>query len=187
MRSSLHSEFMHMGYEEGADLRAQFYRIRMEYEELMNAGASVSEQDYRSLVINFVLAKISAFLAHLSASMRALDQVHSRKNKRLGISPPSTEAIGNSDPSVDDLDAEDLMQLAIGEWDRQGIRKSKGKETANNSSGMALATVASEKPGAKSGGGKRLPQGVCWNCGEKGHKRDACPSPAVGIRIRDLP
>ena len=35
----------------------------------MNAGVSVSKQDYRSLVINFVLAKISAFLAHLSASM----------------------------------------------------------------------------------------------------------------------
>ena len=49
------------------------------------------------------------------------------------------------------------MQLAIEEWDRQGIRKLKGKETANNLSRTALATVASEKLGVKSGGGKRLP------------------------------
>jgi hypothetical protein len=175
MRSSLHSEFINMRYEEGADLHAQFDRIRMKYEELMNVGVSVSEQDYHSLVINFVPAKISAFLAHLSASMRALDKVHSRKYKRMGLTSPT----GTTDASVDDLDAEDLMQLAIEEWDRHGIRKSKGKGTTNNTSGMALAAVASEKPGAKSGGGKRLPRGVCWTCGEKGHKKDTCLSPTT--------
>ncbi len=155
MRSNLHSEFMNMRYEKGADLRAQFDRIQMKYEELMNAGVSVSKHDYRSLVINFVPAEISAFLAQLSASMKALDRVHSKKLKRLGATTTSSSSLlKNPDPSIDDLDAEDLMQLAIKEWDQQNIRKSKGKAPLTETNGTALVMVASERPGAKSGGGK---------------------------------
>jgi hypothetical protein len=41
--------------------------------------------------------------------------------------------------------------------------------------------VSSEKPGAKTGGGDKRKRfgkhGECWNCGDKGHKRDTCPKP----------
>ena len=89
----------------------------MKYKELMNIGVSVSEHDYCSLVINFILAEILAFLAHLSASMKALDRVHSKKLKRLGATSSSLTNTQATDPSIDNLDAEDLMQLVIKEWD----------------------------------------------------------------------
>ena len=46
---------------------------------------------------------------------------------------------------------------------------------------MALATISSKKRGAKAGGGDKRKHfgkcGKCWNCRDKGHKRDACPKP----------
>lgn len=54
------------------------------------------------------------------------------------------------------------------------------KEKEEESTGTALATVSSEKPGVKAGGGKSKqkwkPRSECWNCGGKGHKKLNCPS-----------
>jgi hypothetical protein len=48
----------------------------------------------------------------------------------------------------------------------------------------AFATILSEKPGSRTGGGHAWhscgpcrPVGECWNCGGKGHQQDACSSP----------
>jgi len=46
MRSNLHSDFMAMRYEKGADLHSEFDRVRVKYEVLMNAGVSVMDDDY---------------------------------------------------------------------------------------------------------------------------------------------
>ena len=80
------------------------------------------------------------------------------------------------------LDAGTLMQFALEEWDRRApARKAREKSKETLNSGTALATVSSEKPGAKTGGGDKRKhfdkRGECWNCGDKGHKRDACPKP----------
>jgi hypothetical protein len=174
MRMSLHSEFMAMWYEKGTDLWSQFDKIWVKYEVLMNTGVPVSDEDYCSLVINFVPAHISAFLAQLSAGMKVQNIVQSRKYTLS--SPPE-----NSDPSMDDLDAEELMQLASEEWNRHEIeQKSRNKVAApSNTNRTALVMVTSEKPGAKSGGGqgkkKRGKPGECWTCGEKGHMKSSCP------------
>jgi hypothetical protein len=174
MRTSLHSEFMAMRYEKGTDLWSQFDKIRVKYEALMNTGVLVSNENYCLLVINFEPAHISAFLAQLSAGMKVQNIVQLRKYALS--SPPE-----NSDPSMDDLDAEELMQLASEEWDRHEIeRKSRNKVAApSDMNGTALVMVASEKPGVKSGGSqgkkKRGKPGECWTCGEKCHMKSSCP------------
>ena len=183
MHSNLCSEFMAMQYEKGADLRMEFDRIWMKHEELLNAGITVSDDDYHTLIINFVPGEISSFIAQISAGMRALSLIQQTSSSTQPTPSP------NDNPAATDsnlkLDLEMLMQMAIEEWEhRQGNKKSnKGKDGQTGTDG-AFATVASEKPGSRTGGGRgghgrgpRRPVGECWNCGGKGHRMDACPSP----------
>jgi len=64
MQLKLHLEFMNMNmnYEKGADLQEQFNLVSLQYEALSNVGIPVSDDDYRSLVINFVPPELSSFL-----------------------------------------------------------------------------------------------------------------------------
>jgi hypothetical protein len=54
MKSNLHSEFMAMRYVKGADLCTEFDHVRVKYETLINAEVPVSDDDYCTLIINFV-------------------------------------------------------------------------------------------------------------------------------------
>ncbi|KIL55236.1 hypothetical protein M378DRAFT_18127 [Amanita muscaria Koide BX008] len=82
--------------------------------------------------------------------------------------------------------AENLMQLAIEEWDRrENLRKSfkmRAGANAGSAAMTSLATSSSERPGATAGGGRRNKRPErreieCWNCGEKGHRKSECPNP----------
>jgi hypothetical protein len=89
-------------------------------------------------VINFVPVEISSFLAQISANMKVTLTL-------MGTSGSSSD--GKERDTA--LDAKALMQLATEEWERREVfHKSKAKDIT----GTALATVASEKPGARSGG-----------------------------------
>ncbi|KAK2461343.1 hypothetical protein APHAL10511_006641 [Amanita phalloides] len=177
MRSSLHSEFMAMRYERGTNLRSEFDHIRMKYELLVNAGITVSEDDYRTLVINFLPSELSTFIAQLSAQMKMM-------NIRQGVS--SSDTSSTSDAKSSDPDAEELMSFALEEWDhRESYKKANNKSSGKQketSDATAMATVSSEKPGASAGGdkgGRRKRQygkAECWNCGSKGHRRNDCPN-----------
>jgi hypothetical protein len=62
-----------------------------------------------------------------------------------------------------------LISLILKEYERQKTQKShhSGKNKDDNKN-EAMAT--------SSGKGKpKYSQGVCWNCGEKGHYKDKCP------------
>ena len=164
MKANLHAEFMAMRYEKGADLRIEFDRVHMKYEMLLNVGIEITENDYQSLVLNFVPGEISGHLANVSAGFKAWTMFSTASESK------AAEHI---------LDAEALMQFAIEEWDRRAPMRKAREKSKDTSNGTALAMVSSEKPGAKTGGddkkkrfGKR---GECWNCGDKGHKRDTCP------------
>lgn len=74
MKANLHSEFMAMRCSKGANLREEFDRVRMKYEQLRNVGVPVSDDDYRTLVINFVPPELSSFLAQISANQKMLVQ-----------------------------------------------------------------------------------------------------------------
>ena len=167
MKANLHTEFINMRYKKGADLWAEFSRICMKYVALLNIGIKVSDDDYSSLILNFVPENIAAHLANVSAGMKAHALVLTTdKEKEVELS----------------LDASTLMQFALEEWDcRAPARKAREKSKENANNGMALATVSSEKPGAKASGGDKRKHfgkcGECWNCGDKGHKRDTCTKP----------
>ena len=183
MHSNLHSEFMAMRYKKGADLQMEFDCIRMKHKELLNAGITVSDDAYCMLIINFVPGEISSFIAQISAGMRALSLIQQMSSSTQPIpSPNDNPAATNSNLK---LDLEMLMQMAIKEWEHhQGNKKSnKGKDRQTGTDG-AFATVASEKPGSRTGGscgrhgrGPRQPVGECWNCSGKGHRMDTCLSP----------
>ena len=140
----------------------------MKYEMLLNVGIEVTQNEYRSLVLNFVPEYLVAHLANISAAMKA-----------QSIVSPTSPDMTKKSPS---LDAEILVQFTIDEWDRRApVRKAKEKQKESQSGGTALATVSSEKPGTKTGGGDKRKhfgkRGECWNCGDKGHKHDTCPKP----------
>ena len=68
------------------------------------------------------------------------------------------------------------MHLRKGTIKHQCKAREKSKENVN--SGTALTTVSSKKPGAKTGSRDKRKcfgkHGKCWNCGDKGHKCNAC-------------
>ncbi len=175
MKSNLHSEFMALRYQKGADLRLEFDRVRAKYEALMNAGVPVSSDDYRTLIINFVPSGISSFIAQVSANLKMLAMLSGKDVKTTGSLSGDDKS---SDPYA--IDLEQLMQTAIEEWDCCGAEIRGRGRTPNagkdSDVGAAMVTVSSERPGATAGGAGRRrfrgrhPVGVCWNCGEKGHK-----------------
>jgi hypothetical protein len=167
MKANLRAEFTNMRYEKGADLQAKFSKVRMKYAALLNVSIKISDDDYSSLILNFVPGDIASHLANVSAGMKAHALVSAiNKEKEIELS----------------LDTSTLMQFTLEEWDRRApAHKAKEKSKENANSGTALATVSSKKPGAKTGGGDKRKhfgkRGECWNCGDKGHKRDTCPKP----------
>jgi hypothetical protein len=174
MQSNLQQEFMSMRAQKGVDLHSEFDRVRVKYETLLNVGIEISENDYRSLIINFVPPELSSVLAQMSMNMK---QVTTSLLKAKVIA--SAAELKGKLPSLV-VDPEDLMQAALEEWDRrEADKKSRQKGSTSTSLGTALAAVSSEKPGAKSGGGnkRRGKPGECWSCGEKGHKKNDCPNP----------
>ena len=76
MCSSLHSDFMALHYEKGADLRMEFDWVCMKYEQLLSTGITISDDDYCTLIINFVPPEISSFIAQISAGMCTLSLMH---------------------------------------------------------------------------------------------------------------
>ena len=181
MRLNLHAEFMGMQYEKSMDLQAQFDKVCMKYVTLLNVSISISKEDYRSLVINFVPPEILTFLANISAGMKA----YALMNPQAVVS--GSESSSDKGKVRDmGLDAEALMQIAAEEWERREAEKkghAKPSSSAATPLGTALVTVSSEKPGTRAGGGRQYNQnchgkfGECWNCGGKGHRKSNCPSP----------
>ena len=171
MHSSLHSDFMALRYKKGADLRMEFDQVRMKYEQLLSTGITISDDDYRTLIINFVPLEISLFIAQISAGMRALSLMH------MTTSPtPNSETDDTSLNPKLKLDPEMLIGMAVEEWEcRQGHKKSNKQKEGQTSMDGAFATILSEKLGSRTGGhawcghGPRQPVGECWNCGGKGH------------------
>ncbi len=82
------------------------------------------------------------------------------------------------------LDAVLLMQVAVEEWDRcEAELKSVSKGTEEDTD-ITLVMVPDEEAKARLGGSrsqKRGKPGICWNCGGRGHRCDACPNPNMAV------
>lgn len=177
LHASLRLKFTTMRYTPGADLHAEFDRVRVKYEELLNMDIKISDVEYSSMLIAFLPAELSDFVSHLSSTIKATRLVHDAMKSTAANTTPSSKPTSLEDEKPD-LPADVIMELALEEWDRRRSTHPKGKTTPKSDPGVAAAAISSERP--KSGKGKKGPQrpvGVCWNCRGKGHKSDQCPSP----------
>jgi hypothetical protein len=149
VRSNMHSKFMAMHYTIGANLHAELDHVCIEYETLLNADVAVTDNDYRTLVINFLPSHLASFVAQISANTKAIAMV-----QHAASAASSTAPVAPLDPKLLEMSPESMMTLALEEYDRQADKKtSKPKDT-----GVAASTMASEKPGSRTGKA-RTPRG----------------------------
>jgi hypothetical protein len=172
-----------MRYAPGANLHTELDCVRVEYETLLNTDVEISDNDYCTLIINFLPSHLASFVAQISANTKAIAMV-----QHANAAAASTAPLPPIDPKLLEMSAEAMMLLALKEYDR----KADSKPTKPKDAGVAASMISSEKPGSKTGGGKggkgkgpRKPIGVCWNCGGKGHKQDECLSPKPDKKSKD--
>lgn len=61
-----------MRYEKGANLWTELGRVQLKYESLYKVRIEISQNDYRTLVINFLPSDLSSFVAQISANIKML-------------------------------------------------------------------------------------------------------------------
>jgi len=179
MKSDMRTKFMELRYRPGTNLTTEFDRIRIEYERCSQNGIEISDSDYRALITKFVPVNLAAFIATITAQAQASLLL---RRQQQGLGTGNDEEERSEEMS---LSPENMMILLTQEWEHLENEKptkfSKAKETLP---GLATLTMVSERPGAKAGGGNRWhgrgrgpqrPIGVCWSCGEPGHRQSACP------------
>jgi hypothetical protein len=73
--SNMHSKFMVMHYTSGANLHTELDHVRVKYETLLNTDVKVSENDYCTLIINFLPLHLASFVAQISVNTKAITLV----------------------------------------------------------------------------------------------------------------
>ncbi|KAF8726049.1 hypothetical protein AX14_008146 [Amanita brunnescens Koide BX004] len=107
-------EFSHKSMHMQSNLHTEF---RVKYETLLNVRIKISDNDYRSLIINFLPPELSSFLSQMSVNMKHM--MSSLVKSKL-ISLPA-ELKGKIPTLI--IDPEDLMQAALEEWERREADK----------------------------------------------------------------
>ncbi|PIL24581.1 hypothetical protein GSI_12465 [Ganoderma sinense ZZ0214-1] len=133
-RANLRRDFTNMRYTPGADLHAEVDRLRLAYENLITLEVKISDAEYASTIIAFLPHDLSAFVAQLSAQIRAHD-----------LMTPATTTAAPIDPDKPPIDPEVMLTLVLEEWERrQGERKTtKGKD---RDPGLAAAVLQARSP-----------------------------------------
>jgi hypothetical protein len=70
--SNMRADFMALLFTPRSNLRNEFSRVTAEYEQLINLGINISDEEYRSLIFKFVPSEIANHLSSVSASMKTL-------------------------------------------------------------------------------------------------------------------
>jgi len=83
------TELMNMRSTPGADLHAEFDRLRAAYDNCLAAGITVSDEEYSSLVISFCPPLLLAYIAQVSANMRINLMIHSTSTLAAGTAAPT--------------------------------------------------------------------------------------------------
>lgn len=129
-----------MRYASGTNLHAELDCVRVEYETLLNADVEVSDNDYRTLIINFLPSHFASFVAQISANTKAIALV-----QHAAAAAASTTPMAPIDPKLLEMSAESMMLLALEEYDRkEDVKPAKSIDV-----GVAAGTISSEKPGSK--------------------------------------
>lgn len=188
--ASLRNGFLAKRCNPKADLHKEFDDVRFEHERIAGLGVIISDDDYRTMIINFVDPHpwLSTFISQMTTG-QDLQSVFLQQFLALNPSliPGATQAATRM-PSIN---PDTLIRLTLLEWDRhQGQKQAKKEKETSTGVAAAASTslISSEKPGEKQGGakgnrGKGKESGsklTCWNCGGTGHKSPDCPSPKDG-------
>jgi hypothetical protein len=169
-QTDLHKKFMDMKCSDKGNVHEFLDSLRVKWEELAFVGVDIDEKDYRSTILASLPITLSNFASVQLAAARMWAPTKS-------------------------IDPDNFISLINEEFDWQkeqqthhtGTGKSKDRDDDEAMSVNPGPSKAKEGRGGhgrhgKCGGGRpsqfpRKPKGECWNCGEKGHYQDKCPSP----------
>ena len=149
-QTDLRTRFLESKCPEKGNVRQFLDELRIKREELATVGVDIDKKDYRSTIIS----SLPIPLANFASNQLAFAKIHATSKT---ITPDS------------------LISLISEEYERQRAqrtRRSGSGKSKDEDKDEALSVV----PG-KAKGKERKPQGVCWNCGDKGHYKNKCPKP----------
>jgi hypothetical protein len=148
-KTGLRAKFLGMKCGEKGNVREFLEDLQLKKEELSQAGVTIDEKDYLSVIIS----SLPAVMANFALSQLAAARFSATKT----------------------LMTNDLISMLLEEADRQKAqytqRKGSGKGKEDDSEALAVGETLRKKKWK----GKRNPE--CWNCGEKGHFKNKCPHP----------
>ena len=154
-QTDLRKEFLKSKCPVRSNVRTFLDDLRVKREELASVGVKISEDDYRSTVIN----SLPFSLANFASSQLAAAQLFSTSKT---IAP--------------DI----LISLISEEYERQKNQRNQDSGGKGKEVDEAMSVGSSSYKGKGNGNyGKKdeIVRGACWNCGEKGHLRFKCPKP----------
>ncbi|PPQ88344.1 hypothetical protein CVT24_010048, partial [Panaeolus cyanescens] len=152
-QTELRQQFLDMHCTNRAKVREFLNDLRIKRQEVAAVGVDISEDDYRSTILQSLPASLSNFALTQIAAARLLA------------------------PTVK-IDPDILMGLIIEESNRQKTqrsRRNKEKSSKGEDGDEAMMAESSKSKGRKRRkGGDWKTRAVCWNCQEKGHIKDDC-------------
>jgi len=152
-QADMRAKFMAMRCPDKGNPREFLEGLRVKKEELAQAGVTVEEKDYFSIIISSLPYALSNFA---SSQLAAAQYLSSKK-----------------------MTPEDLLSMLLEESDRQQAQfqrrraPGKGKEDSNK----ALSADQSSRSKKGKGHAHKHADVTCWNCDDKGHISRNCKKP----------
>ena len=151
-QTDLRAKFMAMRCPEKTNPREFLENLRVKKEELSQAGVTIEEKDYFSVILSSLPFSLSNFASNLLAAAQF-----------------STRTMG----------LDNLLPMLMEESDRQRAQKLRGKSAgkAKEEENEALVAGQSAKGNKKGKGKGKHADLTCYNCDEKGHISRFCKKP----------
>jgi hypothetical protein len=153
-QTDLRTRFLESKCPDKGNVRQFLDELRVKREELATVGIDIDKKDYRSTIIS----SLPYSLANFASNQLAAAKLYS---------------------STKTITPDALISLISEEYERQQTQRARrngGNGKAKDQDRDEALNVSSGKSNGKKKF-ERKPQGVCWNCGEKGHFKDKCPKP----------
>lgn len=169
--ANLRERFMASKCGEKESVRKFLDALATKREELAAVGVAISENDYRSTIINSIPRALSAFASSMLAGFR-LQQQNTQQQlaqaaRAMGMTlPPATAT---------EIPPDFLISVICEEYDRRIADRGRRSASTPGAVDEALAVT----PGRSGKPKKSKPRSdkVCWNCEKPGHFKRNCPEP----------
>ena len=148
-KTGLRAKFLGMRCTDKGAVREFLEGLRLKKEELSQAGVSIDEKDYFSVIISSLPVAMSNFASSQLAAARF----------------SGTKTITSND----------LISILLEEADRQKAQYAQRKGSGKGKEEDEALAVGESSKGKGKGKGKGKKDVECWGCGKKGHFRNKCP------------